>query len=150
MKKVCSGCGQERNIEDFNWKYKAKGIHQSLCRLCTTHHSRKHYKNNKEIYVNRAHKRNVHIYKENRQLLYEYLTLHPCVDCGNNDPRVLEFDHVRGAKVDEVTRMVSNRASWNTIEREIAKCEVRCANCHRIKTSERGGWWRFHIDCSDE
>jgi hypothetical protein len=34
---------------------------------------------------------------------------------------------------------------WSTIAAEIAKCGVRCANCHRIQTIERGQWWRFDL-----
>lgn len=142
IKKCCSSCGEERCPEDFNWKSKTKGIRQSSCRFCTSERSRKHYEHNKQDYIDKAKDRNISIFAENRERLYEYLAVHPCVDCGNNDVRVLEFDHVRGSKVDSVSRLLSNRASWDTIEREIAKCEVRCANCHRIKTGERGGFWR--------
>ncbi|MEO8263129.1 MAG: hypothetical protein ABI566_11230 [Pseudolysinimonas sp.] len=65
-----------------------------------------------------------------------------CVDCGNQDIRVLEFDHVRGAKVANVARMVLD-ASLDRVIAEIEKCEVRCRNCHAIATYERlGGSWR--------
>src|SRR5439155_1449789 len=57
-----------------------------------------------------------------------------CIDCGNKDPRVLDFDHVRGEKADCVSRLF--RAPKRLTE-ELAKCEVRCSNCHRIKTWER-------------
>lgn len=59
--------------------------------------------------------------------------------------RVLEFDHVHGNKSASITNLFKNTAPWETIEAEIAKCEVRCVNCHRIKTSERDNWWRHLI-----
>lgn len=74
-----------------------------------------------------------------RNLVYvqEYLRRHPCVDCGENDTVVLEFDHVRGKKIQAVSRMVQDSQSIETIEEEILKCEVRCANCHRRITHKR-------------
>jgi hypothetical protein len=80
---------------------------------------------------------------ENKQRLYAYLSTHPCLDCGQTDIRVLEFDHVRGDKILDIAKLLDRAISWSTIEAEIAKCEVRCANCHRRKTLERGKWWRF-------
>ena len=82
---------------------------------------------------------------ENKQRLYVYLSSHPCVDCGQTDVRVLEFDHVRGTKSAYRNKLLNGAVSWKTIEAEIAKCEVRCTNCHRIKTLERGKWWRFGL-----
>lgn len=59
-----------------------------------------------------------------------------CVDCGyNENPHALTFDHVRGEKKFGVTDSVGNR-SWESILSEIDKCEVRCFNCHMIKTHE--------------
>src|ERR1035438_3260146 len=61
-----------------------------------------------------------------------------CVDCGYAaSPYALDFDHVRGEKVGNVARMLSSNYAWSTIEAEIAKCEVRCANCHRVRTMTR-------------
>jgi hypothetical protein len=71
---------------------------------------------------------------ENRYRILQYLRQHPCVDCGEPDVLVLEFDHVRGEKVGEVLRLVNRGARWERVEAEIAKCDVRCANCHRRKT----------------
>ena len=73
----------------------------------------------------------------NRQLVIEYLKTHPCVDCGNSDIRVLEFDHVRGQKLGNVSHAVHQTWSEEKLLNEIAKCEVRCCNCHRIATIER-------------
>ncbi len=68
-----------------------------------------------------------------------YLSEHPCVDCGNSDWRVLEFDH-RDPKKKKFTisRKVSDGVSILTLSKEVAKCDVRCANCHRIRTRAEG------------
>ncbi len=146
VKKICSGCGQERDIEtDFSWKNKAKGTHQRWCKSCQAQANRQHYQNNKHIYLDRALTRNSLVNTQNKQRLYTYLSSHPCVDCGQTDIRVLEFDHVHGNKFANITKLLKNAVPWKTIEAEIAKCEVRCVNCHRIKTLERGNWWRHHL-----
>jgi len=68
----------------------------------------------------------------NRKFIYEYLSVHPCVDCKEPDPVVLEFDHVRGQKVDTISNLAFRyTSSLKRIKLEIKKCEVRCANCHR-------------------
>lgn len=79
---------------------------------------------------------------ENKRRLYVYLSSRPCVDCGKADIRILEFDHVRGKKIGNISRMLGEGCSWSTIEAEIAKCDVKCANCHRIREGEKRGWWR--------
>lgn len=71
--------------------------------------------------------------------LWEYLESHPCVDCGESDPVVLEFDHVRGEKTRPVSILV--KWSWGRVVEEIEKCAVRCANCHRRVTASRAGWY---------
>ena len=73
-------------------------------------------------------------------MVLEYLLEHPCVDCGESNPIVLEFDHVRGKKYKAVSELMSWDYSLKTLKDEIAKCDVRCANCHRIKTAQERGW----------
>lgn len=77
-----------------------------------------------------------------RQYCYDYLTTHPCVDCGVTDPTVLTFDHVRGRKYLVISRMIVNGCGLPKIQREIDKCEVRCANCHFRKTAKQLGFWK--------
>lgn len=60
-----------------------------------------------------------------------------CVDCGNLDIRVLEFDHVRGRKLANLATLVQRESPLHVIAEEIAKCEVRCRNCHAVATIER-------------
>ena len=141
-KKHCNGCNQDRDIEDFNLKDKTKGTRHALCRFCMAAYSREHYKNNKQEYLDKAKSRNQRISGENRTKLFAYLSQHPCVDCGETDAYVLELDHVRGKKSNDIAKMVIDGYSWSTIEAEIAKCEVRCANCHRIRENEKSSSWR--------
>ncbi len=143
MKKICTRCKQERDAEfDFNWKDKSRSVRHSRCKFCQSQLSKDHYVNNKQAYGARARARGSIIIPENRKRLIEYLMRHPCVACGQPDVRVLDFDHVRGEKHRHISQMINIACSWATIETEIAKCEVRCANCHRIKTGENISSWR--------
>jgi transposase-like protein len=65
-----------------------------------------------------------------------------CVDCGERDLRVLDFDHV-GPKRANVTALARLGWSLEVIDSEIEQCEIRCANCHRRITAQRGGHFRF-------
>jgi transposase-like protein len=76
--------------------------------------------------------------------LHAILSRSPCVDCGERDPLVLEFDHLRD-KRDDVTRLAWHCCSLATIDAEIEKCEIRCANCHRRATASRAGHFRFRV-----
>jgi hypothetical protein len=78
-----------------------------------------------------------------RRAVDEYKVASGCVDCGERDPRCLDLDHRPGAgKVGCVGVMISETRRWKTILEELHKCDVRCANCHRKRTRERGtdGW----------
>lgn len=133
--KRCYSCKQEKDESCFNWKNKTRGIRQSYCRDCKKKYQKKYYWSS-------AHDRyvaqNVENKRKRREALKEkirkYLEQHACVDCGQDDIRVLHFDHVRGKKKTEVTRLVCNGASWKAVKSEIAKCDIRCANCHMIRT----------------
>lgn len=58
-----------------------------------------------------------------------------CARCKNQDPRVLEFHHVRGGKLFNISQ--GENAGWVRNIEEIAKCEVLCANCHIIAEWEK-------------
>ena len=64
-----------------------------------------------------------------------YKMNHPCEDCGCADPRVLDFDHVRGEKAFNLQR--GKQKPLSDILAEIQKCDVVCANCHRLRTQAR-------------
>ena len=64
----------------------------------------------------------------------------PCVDCGGTfPPYVMDFDHVRGTKVEVLSLMANRMRSIDEIDAEIAKCDLVCANCHRIRSAQRAG-----------
>jgi len=69
----------------------------------------------------------------------DYLSSHPCIDCGISELCVLDFDHVRGEKTCDIRALVKGWASLARLKVEIAKCDVRCANDHRRRHSRIGG-----------
>ena len=81
----------------------------------------------------RAHRRNVAALY--RAWLAQMKSDLGCVDCGERDARCLDFDHVRGVKTHNIAHMTA--CSRERVLAEIAKCDVRCANCHRKRTAER-------------
>src|SRR5574343_724565 len=65
----------------------------------------------------------------NTEYMRLWLQTHPCVSCGEADPDILEFDHIE-PKLDGVSKL-RKYSTLAALKREIAKCEVRCCNCHR-------------------
>ena len=140
--KRCSTCHELRPAADFNVRQKAPDGLQSRCRAC----ARAWYVENSVRHGANVRRRAAAVRQGYQQRIGEHLREHPCVDCGETDVRVLEFDHEPGSvKVAEVTRLVMNAGSWAVIEAEIAKCSVRCANCHRRVTAARAGTWRQRL-----
>jgi hypothetical protein len=77
-----------------------------------------------------------------------HLRAHPCVDCGESDLVVLDFDHLPGAdkRFDIARAVTGSTRSWATIHAEILKCEVVCANCHRRRTARRANHRKHLLD----
>ncbi len=108
---------------------------------------REHYQANKELYKARAMASKNRSRVERTTLLLEYFKSHPCTDCGERDPVVLEFDHLRDKEFNIGAHVYYFR--WETIVAEIEKCEVVCANCHRRRTASRLGSMRALLTALD-
>ena len=134
--KVCSKCNKEKDDEDFNWRFKDKGIRQSACRDCQREVNTKHYQENSEDYKKRAQEFRIKL----KEKFAAWLSDKSCVDCGESDPVVLDCDHVRGEKKFNIAEMLNDARPWNLILEELSKCEIRCANCHRRKTAKQFNW----------
>jgi len=137
--KTCGKCGRSLPLKEFNTNKSKKDGYQSMCKRCQAEYRKSWYKKNKT-----SHRKNVGKNNAARRELYTrrivaYLLAHPCVDCGETDPLVLDFDHVRGKKVMGLSTIYHRLPAWHRVEAELAKCEVRCAKCHRRKSAiERG------------
>lgn len=129
IEQLAARCAHNAEVEGSNpspatMAYKDKNKDKECKRNC--------YLNNKSLYKSRAKQGRIKSYCRNRTFVKSYLCSHPCIDCGETDWRCLEFDH-RENKRASISKMVGNCCSIENIVKEISKCDIRCANCHRIK-----------------
>src|SRR5438552_4106888 len=128
--RACTRCGVVKALDAFPPVRRGEPKLQTWCRECFAAYGKVYYRANREAQKARL-LRNVQATREqNRLRTVEYLLRHPCVDCGNADIVVLQFDHMRD-KTADIARLVASGRTWAAIVREIEKCEVRCSNCHR-------------------
>ena len=139
----CSRCDTWKPVEDFPYKDRRRGTLRSYCRECCLQYGREHYRQNRSAYLKRARKRRVRDRNACQLFAYDYLLAHPCVDCGEDDPIVLDFDHIDPTtKSAEVSSFIRQQ-NLVGLTAEIGKCEVRCANDHRRKTARDLGYARW-------
>ena len=131
--RACTKCGELKPLEAFPPVRRGEPKLQTWCRECSAAYGREYYRKNRDAQKSRLLRNVAATRAENHRRIVEYLATHPCVDCGETDIIVLEFDHL-GDKVADVSTYASGGRTWARIETEIQKCEVRCANCHRRKT----------------
>lgn len=139
--KACTKCNNTYKSPLSNHFSKRAGTADGLqyvCKRCQRQERTIHYLENQDYYKEKATKHNEDYRMRNLQFMIDYLKVHPCVDCGEADPVVLEFDHL-GNKESDVS--VMRTCSLEKVAQEIEKCEVRCANCHRRKTAKQFNWY---------
>ncbi len=134
--KKCSTCKKKlpANKEVFTVKSASKDGLGSLCRVCKSDYSRSRKSMQSE--VDRINRNSKNALDRNIAWYASYLSSQRCVDCGEDDPIVLELDHIRD-KTENVYKLVHSKRSIKVIQAEIDKCEVRCGNCHRRNTSRK-------------
>jgi hypothetical protein len=126
--KFCNLCETNKSIEDFNKKVDG---YQSNCVICTRKQSKIHYENNKNKYFDKNKKRNIKLKNE-----IDELKNIPCMDCKNKFPSyVMDFDHKYDKRFN-ISQGYKAKSREKLLE-EINKCDVVCANCHRIRTHLR-------------
>jgi hypothetical protein len=138
MWKLCVTCHQWKSQEAFSrWRYSKDGL-QARCKDCAA----KYYAANRDRLIPGIKDRRRRAVREARIFVRSYFLGHPCVDCGESDPVVLDFDHVTGKKRKNVSNLAGEGASIEALKEEIAKCVVRCANCHRRRTALQLGYYK--------
>ena len=136
--KRCPKCKKIKDIEDFGLKKSSKDGRQAYCKECRNAYLKEWYKDNKVLHGKRVRqaeaKRSAKIYEEIRKLKSV-----PCPDCDRTyDPVCMDFDHLPGnVKLYNIANMVKDKLPLSKILEEIAKCEVVCVNCHRLRTKNR-------------
>lgn len=131
--KICGTCKQEKPISEFNKNKAKKDGLQVSCRPCKKFHQASWYQKNSKKHIKNVADRN----RKVRDWLREKKDV-PCSDCGQRYPYyVMDFDHVEGIKEFNLCNAAISYGI-DRIEVEIAKCEVVCSNCHRIRTHSRG------------
>lgn len=142
-------CTRCRETKPRNAFYPRSGrvreVHE-WCRACFREYRVAYYSARRASELRRVRANRDRLVREWRERRLAYLRQHPCVDCGEADPVVLEFDHMSD-KLGDIA-VLARKWRWSAIEREIAKCEIRCANCHRRKTARERGYYLWRVQKS--
>lgn len=87
------------------------------------------YQANKEKWAERQRQ----LRKRIKEYIWDIKSKSKCCKCGVNHPAVLDFHHRDPSQKDaELADMMKNKWSIERILIELAKCDVMCANCHRL------------------
>jgi hypothetical protein len=133
--KICSACLNEKPVDEFNSR---RGALQSKCKECQRAYHRLYYELNKSRFIETNRRNKDRQRKRLRTILWDVKQV-PCQDCGGTfHPWVMELDHREGTKKDApVANLVSKGCTDARLLEEIEKCDVVCANCHRMRTFRR-------------
>lgn len=137
--KTCKRCNVEKHRDEFG--YRPDGRTNAYCKPCKLVYDKEYYQKSPARRQWQRDK-NEETKRRNKDYIWSLLEAGSCVDCGEQDPVVLDFDHVRGEKSNGVMYLAERSVSLKRLIGEVAKCELRCANCHRRATAERAGTWR--------
>lgn len=127
--KTCRKCKTDQPLNNF-LVVKSTGKPTSRCDACRREAQRDNYKRARP-----------HI----KAWIYDYLSSNPCIDCGEADPLRLEFDHRSDKHFNIGKSFIGKAKGIETVQSEIAKCDVRCANCHRVKTHQEKNTWKYQL-----
>lgn len=127
MKKTCTKCNIEKDLNQFRKDKSKRDGYVSHCKECQRSYYKAAYT---EKYVDKYKDQNKIRRDGNAALLLEYKRSCSCVKCGETEPVCLDFHHVDPTQKDFGIGAAMGR-NWTKILEEIEKCIVVCSNCHR-------------------
>ena len=132
--KTCSKCKLSKEETEFSFVNKEKSIRNTQCSECR----KTYFKNWRSNHLNRHIQMVKERRDENRKWIIAYKEANPCKDCGNSFPfYVMDFDHSPDQEKKFGIAQVGALKGRETLLAEIAKCDLVCSNCHRIRTWKR-------------
>ena len=137
-KKTCTGCKKELPIKVFHFRNRARNKRHPWCRSCRNAQQTEYRRGREGKAKVRGWRKTKH--DAHCQVIWNYLLTHPCIDCKESDPIVLQFDHQYNKRCN-ISQMPWSHGIVSILE-EISKCEVRCANCHTRKTATEQNHWK--------
>lgn len=123
--KKCARCKQLLPLDKFTSNKNHKDGKQSSCKNCLNNYTKEHYQKNKQKYKDKAAKYRLKV----KNKLKNYKSNLFCVVCKESESCCLDFHHINDIKLDNISNLLNT--SWEIIKKEIKKCIVLCANCHR-------------------
>lgn len=139
--KICYRCDSE--FEEFLVNKKS-GKTSSVCKECKRKYDREYYLKRPDTRKHLKYEQQILRRVKTREWLFDILKKGSCVDCGENNPLVLDFDHLRDKEFN-ISEGMQGDMSIERLKSEIEKCEIRCANCHRIKTAYQLNNWKVEF-----
>ncbi len=149
MQKKCRRCQEVKEFTEFQKFARNSDGLQPYCRPCKRQFDREHYEKNPR----RNYENNKAAAHRNRIWLHEYLKTKKCewTGCEISDPDMLVLDHLNPSeKRGEVSKLIQHSYGLETIQAEIAKCRVLCANHHQKHTIQQFGYKKWLIDVSEK
>lgn len=141
-RRTCGRCGVAQPLSAFSRRGTG---HQAWCKQCF----RAYFRERGDLHRRQSNAALEARRKRAQRFVLGVLAGRACVDCGEADPVVLEFDHV-GAKTGEIAQLVRDGVRLTRLRDEISRCEVVCACCHRWRTELRRRSWRVRPGVEDD
>lgn len=136
--KICTKCNLEKEDIDFAKRYNKL---QSYCKECNNINNRKHYHENKAHRLAYGAKNRWKFRARSLKFIMEYAK-NGCSQCDEKDFACIEFDHLDpSTKKSAISKMVSKGCELEQIKKELEKCRILCANCHKKHTAKQLNWY---------
>ena len=135
--KKCLNCQKDLPVEWFKEKGNNTEVYLPNCLPCSARYQTQWHRLHEDARKAARQERRISQSQENREYILSLKEKSVCTDCRRKWPSyVLDFDHIGEGKTEIISRMTKRR-NLEAVIKEIAKCELVCANCHRYRTQTR-------------
>lgn len=130
--KTCSQCNKTKSVDNFHKNKSRSDGRQGVCKECRVTYVKQHYETNRVAYIARSK-----VCNDKHKRWFEELKNKPCIDCQRSFHfSQMDFDHLENKEMN-LSDMIRRGFGKKKILKEVEKCELVCANCHRLRTYNR-------------
>lgn len=138
--KVCRKCNKGKPRSEFHRNKRYIDSLARWCKACVSKQAKANYRKRGPEHVANVNRSRDKTRRRNQRIVCEHLLENPCEIRGEKDILALDFDHIEpGSKDLEISYAVHGGWSESRLRKEMSKCRILCANCHRRETALQNG-----------